>query len=49
MAGRNVFAWQMFAAAEAQDNKEYSARSNAKARRYFDPLLDLTEQQFKDR
>lgn len=49
MAAKFFFAWSMFAAAEAQDNRDYSAKCNARARASIDPLLDLTERQFRDR
>ncbi|XP_069358752.1 putative nuclease HARBI1 [Maniola hyperantus] len=39
----------MFAAAKAQDDRNYTASEEAMARASFNPLLDLTERQFKDR
>ncbi|CAH2095445.1 unnamed protein product [Euphydryas editha] len=49
MAGRFFFAWRMLAAAQAQDNHNYTATRNARARASFEPLIDLTERQFRAR
>lgn len=49
MAARIFFAWRMFAAAKAQDDREYNTKKEAKARACSKPLKQLTETQFKSR
>ncbi|XP_063893081.1 putative nuclease HARBI1 [Helicoverpa armigera] len=49
MAGRFFFAWRMFAAAKARDERNKSARIGARARASFNPLVHLTETQFRRR
>ncbi|CAB3233994.1 unnamed protein product [Arctia plantaginis] len=49
MTGRRFFAWRMFAAAKAQDDRNFNTSVEARARASFDPLLHLTEKQFRER
>lgn len=49
MAGRFFFAWRMFEAARIQDSRNFNSQAEARARAFFDPVLQLTETQFKER
>lgn len=49
MARRFFFAWRMFEAARIQDSRNLNSQAEARARASFDPVLQLTETQFKDR
>ncbi|CAH2208175.1 jg26288 [Pararge aegeria aegeria] len=49
MAGRYFFAWRMFAAAKAQDDRNYNTSVEASARASFNAFNDLTGRQFRER
>ncbi|XP_049886672.1 putative nuclease HARBI1 [Pectinophora gossypiella] len=49
MTARHFFAWRLFATTREQDDRYYMANVCARARVSFDPLLDLTDQEFRNR